>query len=297
MSLDLFGETLNEICPCCQKNDWKFLYYSTFKNYNIPIYICSTCGLRTQHPRPKPSELYTEKYYSGNANFSYRDERQTEKFDRYVWKARIKNIQKFKPKGKFLDIGCSFGGFLNCAKEAGFEVTGVEISSYSAEAAKSRGFKVYQGEFLDVDLPENFFDVITLVEVIEHLSQPDRVFQKLCRILKPGGLLLLQTANFEGMQAIDAGANYHYYLPGHFYYYSESNLKKILDRSGFRDHIIYLGVDFSLLAKLLKSRGSFRSWKDYWKWIRISVYHWKSKLKNQGRPLTSSMVLYSFKAE
>lgn len=227
--MDFSGETLNETCPCCQKNDWKFLYRSAFKNYNIPIYLCSVCGLQTQYPRPKPSELYTEEYYSGNADFSYRDERQTEEFDRYVWKARIKNIQKFKPKGEFLDIGCSFGGFLNCAKEAGFEVTGVEISRYSAEVAKSRGFKVHQGEFLDADLPENFFDVITLVEVIEHLSEPDRVFQKLRRILKPGGLLLLQTANFEGLQAIDAGSSYHYYLPGHFYYYSESNLKKILD--------------------------------------------------------------------
>ncbi|EMJ95791.1 methionine biosynthesis protein MetW-like protein [Leptospira alstonii serovar Sichuan str. 79601] len=297
MSLDFSGETLNETCPCCRTIDWKFLYLSTFKNYNIPIYLCKGCGLQTRYPRPEPSELYTEEYYSGNAEFSYRDERQTEKFDRYVWKARIKNIRRFRRSGEFLDVGCSFGGFLNCAKEAGFGVTGVEISSYSAEAARSRGLKVIQGEFLDADLPENFFDVITLVEVIEHLLEPEKVFQKLRRILKPGGLLLLQTANFEGIQAIDAGAGYHYYLPGHFYYYSESNLKKILDRSGFNNHITYPGVDFSLFSKLLKSRGSFESWKDYWKWIRIGVYHWKSKFKKQGRPLTSSMVLYSFKAE
>ncbi|EKO50243.1 MULTISPECIES: class I SAM-dependent methyltransferase [Leptospira] len=295
--MDFSGKTINETCPCCQKKDWKFLYNSTFKNYNIPIYLCLSCGLQTQYPRPEPSQLYTEEYYSGNANFSYRDERQTEKFDRYVWKARIKNIQKFKSNGEFLDVGCSFGGFLNCAQEAGFQVTGVEISSYSAEVAKSRGLKVYTGEFLDVDLPENFFDVITLVEVIEHLSSPEQIFEKLNRILKPGGLLLIQTANFEGWQAIDAGANYHYYLPGHFYYYSQSNLKKILDRFGFKDPITYLGVDFSLFAKLLKSRGSFKSWNEYWKWIRISVYHWKSKLKKQNRPLTSSMVLYSFKAD
>ncbi|AKH76840.1 methionine biosynthesis protein MetW-like protein [Leptospira interrogans str. 2003000735] len=295
--MDFSGKTINETCPCCQKKDWKFLYNSTFKNYNIPIYLCLNCGLQTQYPKPEPSKLYTEEYYSGKANFSYRDERQTEKFDRYVWKARISNIQKFKSNGEFLDVGCSFGGFLNCAKEAGFQVTGVEISHYSAEVARSRGLKIYTGEFLDIDLPENFFDVITLVEVIEHLSYPEKVFEKLGKILKPGGLLLIQTANFEGWQAINAGADYHYYLPGHFYYYSESNLKKILDRFGFRDSITYLGVDFSIFAKLLKSRGSFKSWNEYWKWIRISVYHWKSKLKKQNRPLTSSMVLYGFKAD
>lgn len=297
MSLDFPGQTLNEICPCCGANLWKFLYNTTFHHYNIPIFLCTSCGLQTQYPRPDASKLYTEEYYSGNADFSYRDERKTEKFDRYVWNARIKNIQKFKYAGNFLDIGCSFGGFLNCAKEAGFDVTGVEISPFSAKIAEARGFKVFTGEFLDADLPENFFDVVTLVEVIEHLSEPSRVFKKLNRILKPGGLLLLQTANFEGWQAIEAGPNYHYYLPGHFYYYSESNLKKILDQSGFKDHITYPGVDFSLSAKLLKSRGSFRSWFEYWKWIRIGIYHWKSKFKKKGRPLTSSMVLYSFKVE
>ncbi|MBM9501246.1 class I SAM-dependent methyltransferase [Leptospira sp. 201903071] len=295
--MDFSGQTLDETCPCCRKNLWKFLYHSAFNHYNIPIFLCTFCGLQTQFPRPKASELYTEDYYSGNAEFSYRDERKTEKFDRYVWKARIKNIQKFKHTGQFLDIGCSFGGFLNCAKEAGFGVTGVEISPYSSKVAESRGFKVFTGEFLDADLPENFFDVVTLVEVIEHLSKPSKVFAKLNRILKPGGLLLLQTANFEGWQAIEAGPNYHYYLPGHFYYYSESNLKKILDQSGFTDHITYPGVDFSLSAKLLKSRGSFHSWFDYWKWIRIGIYHWKSKFKKKDRPLTSSMVLYSFKVE
>ncbi len=52
--------------------------------------------------------------------------------------------------------------------------------------------------------------------MIEHLSYPEKVFEKLGKILKPGGLLLIQTANFEGWQAINAGADYHYYLPGHF---------------------------------------------------------------------------------
>lgn len=297
MSLDLSGETLNEDCPCCETKGWKFLYHSTFNRYNIPIYECSSCGFQTQYPRPSPDKLYTEEYYTGEADFSYRDERNTETYDRYVWRARIENIKRFKSRGEFLDVGCSFGGFLNCAREAGFRVTGVEISAYSAKVASERGVRIYTGEFLDADLPENFFDVVTLVEVIEHLSEPKLVFQKLNRILKPGGLLLIQTANFEGWQAIKAGASYHYYLPGHFYYYSESNLKKILDRSGFTDHITYPGVDFPLLAKLLKSRGSFRSWTEYRKWFRIAFYHWKSKLRKKNRPLTSSMVVYSFKAE
>ncbi|TGJ98326.1 class I SAM-dependent methyltransferase [Leptospira langatensis] len=296
MPLDLSrSEIIYKECPLEGNCDWVPLYESSFGDFHLPIQVCKTCGLQAQFPRPEPESLYTEEYYTGKEGFTYRDERETEKFDRYVWFARLKNISKFKSSGNFLDIGCSFGGFLQCAKEKGFVPFGVEISPYSAKIAKERGFTVWEGQFLDADLPENFFDVITLIEVIEHLENPKLVFDKLSRILRPGGLLLIQTANFEGWQAIEAGSKYHYYLPGHVYYYSEKNLRKILANRSFRRQITYLGVDFPLSAKLLKSRGSFVSWKDYWKWFRIALYHWKSKFSKQGRPLTSSMVHYAIK--
>lgn len=288
-------EIIYSECPLDGDCAWEPLYTSSFGGFQLPIRICKTCGLQAQFPRPEPESLYTEEYYTGKQDFSYRDERDTEKFDRYVWFARLRNIMKFKSSGNFLDIGCSFGGFLECAREKGFVPYGVEISPFAAGKAEARGFKVWQGQFLDADLPENFFDVITLVEVIEHLEDPKRVFDKLTRILRPGGLLLLQTANFEGWQAVEAGSSYHYYLPGHVYYYSSGLLRKILANRGFEKQITYLGVDFPLYAKFLKSRGTFKGWKDYLKWFRIAIYHFKSKLSRKGRPLTSSMVLYSLK--
>ncbi|PNV73572.1 class I SAM-dependent methyltransferase [Leptospira inadai serovar Lyme] len=297
MSLDLSrSEVIYEECPLDGTCRWERLYTSEYSDFKLPIRICKTCGLQAQFPRPLPEELYTEDYYTGSQGFTYRDERATEKFDRYVWFARLANIAKFRSEGNFLDIGCSFGGFLNCARERGYVPYGVEISPYSAKQAGMRGIKIWQGQFLDADLPENFFDVITLIEVIEHLENPKAVFDKLAKILKPGGLLLIQTANFEGRQAKEAGPKYHYYLPGHVYYYSASNLRKILAKRGFERQVTYLGVDFPLYAKLLKSRGSFKSWKDYRKWITISFYHFRSKLKRGGLPLTSSMVHYAIKS-
>lgn len=236
--------------------------------------------------------MYNSGYYSGASNYYYHDERKQEVYESFVWDARIRNIKKFVPKGNFLDIGSSFGGFLNRAKMAGFEAFGIEISEYSAQYANERGIRTYNGSLIEADFPEEFFDVITLVEVIEHLEKPDLIFPKLFKILKPGGLLLIQTANFDGMQAITEGPKYHYYLPGHLYYYSLSNLKKILTQNGFKSFHVYHGVDFPLYAKLFKSMGGFRSWKDYFKWFKISYYHIKSKLFKGS---TSSMVLYAFK--
>ncbi|MCX7997676.1 MAG: class I SAM-dependent methyltransferase [Leptospiraceae bacterium] len=292
MPLDISSPEVND-CPFKDKNcKWRFLFFSKYKDYNLPIYQCH-CGLQTIHPKSNEvQELYNEAYYTGKAEYSYKDERQTEHYDAYVWDARIRNIQKFVPTGNFLDIGCAFGGFLARTKEFGFTPFGVEISSYAAEYAKKRGIQVYSGNFLDIDLPENFFQVITLVEVLEHLPYPEKVFDKLVKILAKGGLLLIQTANFNGKQAKEEGSKYHYYLPGHLYYYSDSLLIEILKERGIQDFKIYYGVDFPLLAKLQKSRGGFKTWKEYFAWWRISKYHLKSKFFPGS---TSSMVFYAFK--
>lgn len=292
MSLDFSSPELKD-CPFQNKHcKWRFLFHSKYKDYNLPIHQCQ-CGLQTIHPKPQNiQELYNEDYYTGKAEYSYKDERQTETFDAFVWDARLKNIQKFVSKGNFLDIGCAFGGFLSRAKEFGFTPFGVEISPYAAKYAQERGIQVYTGSFLEVDLPKNYFQVVTLIEVLEHLPNPEQVFDKLVDILAEGGLLLIQTANFRGKQAKEEGPYYHYYLPGHLYYYSDSLLMELLKERGIKDFKIYYGVDFPLLAKLKKSRGSFKTWKEYFAWWRISKYHLKSKFFPGS---TSSMVFYAFK--
>lgn len=239
-------------------------------------------------------KMYSEDYYSDNnkTDYNYKDERLTEKFDSYVWDARIRNIQKYVKTGNFLDIGSSFGGFLKRAQRAGFTVQGVEISPYSSEYAEKSGIPTVNSNFLNADLPKDHYNVITMVEVIEHLDSPTDVFKKLYSIMQKDGLLLIQTADFEGKQAADAGKNYHYYLPGHLYYYSKSNLTAALKKAGFKKFILYQGVDFPLRAKLLKSRGYFKSFLDYKKWFTISWYHIKSRILKGS---TSSMVLYAFK--
>ena len=289
-TVDLQKECILKTC------DWDFEFDSEFNNYDLGIWKCRTCGLLAQNPRGQQLEkLYDEDYYSGSSNFSYMDERKTEKFQRYVWKARLKNIQKFATGGNFLDIGCSFGGLLDVAKEFGFSTFGIEISTFSSKIAHEKGHTVFTGNLLDSNFPEKSFSVITLIEVIEHLENPKLVFEKLSSLLKPGGLLVIQTANFEGLQAVQEGRKYHYFLPGHIYYYSESNLKEFLSKTGFHKFKSYFGVDFGVLAKLLKSRGNFKTLTDYFQWFKIIYYHFKSKLTWKGRPLTSSFVLYSLK--
>lgn len=289
--------SLSEECPLNQTCDWVPLYTTTGKYSGLSIVECKTCKLQALFPRPNQKELYSKDYYQGKADYTYIDERDHKKYFQYVWKARIRNIKKFVGTGNFLDIGSSFGGFLEIAREEGFSIQGVEISAYAASYANDSGIPTFNGSLMEANFPDNHFSVITLVEVIEHIENPKLFFKELTRILKPGGLLLLQTANFDGWQAKLEGSNYHYYMPGHVFYYSDTILKNILTNFGFSRFVSYFGVDFPLYAKLKKSRGSFHHWKDYLNWFRISYYHFKSKWKRNGFPITSSYILYAFKKQ
>ncbi|MDF3818733.1 class I SAM-dependent methyltransferase [Leptospira sp. 96542] len=286
---------LKDECPLNSNCEWVPLYKTTGNYKDLNIQICKTCNLQALNPRPKQNTLYNEEYYTGKAEYSYTDERSLGKYFSYVWDARIKNIQKFVKSGNFLDIGSSFGGLLARAKKKGFTVQGVEISKYASDYANANGISTFNGNLLDANFPSSFFSVITMIEVIEHIENPKRFFQEITRILKPGGLLVLQTANFEGWQAKESGSAYHYYMPGHVFYYSDTILKNILTHYQFHQYISYFGVDFGLIPKLKKSKGSFKTWKDFLKWVPIIRYHILSFFKKKGFPFTSSYVLYALK--
>ena len=284
---------MNTTCPVCQ-SDFEKLY--TIERFARPLSIlyCPACGLQRQETFPPEEELYTEDYYQGRSEYSYRDERTTEKYDRFVWRARLKTIQRYRPPpARLLDVGCAFGGFLGEAREAGYEVQGLDVSPYAAKSARERGLPVLQGSFGPGIFAPASFDVISLVEVVEHLADPLSFARSLFEYLRPGGLALIQTANFLGQQARRAGREYHYYLPGHLFYYSSRNLQQLLRGAGFDRFVLYRPVDFGLWPKLRKAAGNsgYRSWR------RITMYHLKSKLAFRDFALTSSMVLYAFKPE
>ncbi|MEJ5283759.1 MAG: class I SAM-dependent methyltransferase [Brevinematia bacterium] len=289
-------------CRLCSSN--KIIEKYIIDNFtpSFKIFECRNCGYLFQDiDKENAYKFYTEGYYSQNQEYAYIDERKSEKFARYVWKKRIKILKKIeKTQGSnknFLDVGCSFGGLLKVAEENGFFPYGVEVSEYSGGYAIKRFGKdrIFIGSIEDISLPENFFSVITMIEVIEHILNPKIAIEKLYNSLKEGGILLIQTANMAGLQAKIFGKNYHYYLPGHLSYFSHKNLKKLLKDIGFKWVKVYGGVEFGLVPKLLKSRGDFKTFKDYFKWLRITFYHFLSKLRIGDLFFTSSMVVIARK--
>ena len=288
-------------CRLCGEAEMLLKYEITRFDPAFNVYECASCGFLQQDISENEAyDFYDEAYYRGKKAYSYIDERNMEKASREVWKARFRHWKKLEHAGiprRFLDVGCSFGGLMQTGMEAGYESYGAEVSAYSGAYARERfGEKhVFTGNIERISLPKDFFNIVSMIEVIEHLYNPRKAVENIFASLKEKGLLVIQTANMAGLQAQKAGADYHYFLPGHLSYFNRFNLERLLLETGFSKTRFVGGVEFGLLPKLLKSQYSFKNSKDYLKWFKIAVYHLMSRIPLGKQRLTSSMVMLAWK--
>lgn len=287
-----------ERCPLCSREDIKTAY--TISRFKDPFSVSRCAGCRFMFMNPRFTDeyiagLYKEEYYTGAADYTYYDERESEKYSAYVWDARLRVIRKFASGGNILDIGCSFGGFLKRASEY-FTPYGIELSEYSGSAAKKL-FKnnIHIGTLYDHPFEPEMFSAVTMIEVVEHIADPGTAFSGICRLIRPGGILAVQTANMNGLQARLLKDKYAYFMPGHLSYFTASNLKSSLLMAGFSKVIFFYPVEFGLMPKLLKSRMNSSGLAGYLKWPRISFYHLAGKIAAEDFAVMSSMVVYAVK--
>lgn len=280
----------NPPCPICsngaKKGDTEFAFTNSKFAKPFSLYHCKRCQGYFQFPLPSEENItnyYQKEYYAGKANYSYIDERKNFDGASAVWNSRLRNIRKYRKNGNFLDVGCSFGGFVQCASRH-FHAYGLDISAYAVQEGNKwatqnlkknkTSFKgLYQGslKYLPQAIRKQRFDVISLVEVIEHLENPQEEIQAAYELLNPHGMLVIQTANFSGWQAIKAKENYHYFLPGHLVYFTDYGMKKMLNNIGFSGYKVFYPVDFSLYAKLKKSRYSFKNIFQYFAGLKLRI--------------------------
>ena len=106
-------------------------------------------------------------------------------------------VAKHRPNGgKILDVGCSVGKFLDCLPNTVWEKTGLDPSSCAIDQARMTTVASWLVSTMeDVDLPENYYDVVTILDAIYYSSAPRVLLEKAVRVLKPGGLLVVEMPN------------------------------------------------------------------------------------------------------
>lgn len=139
---------------------------------------------------------------------------------------------------RLLDIGCSTGALLMTARQHGIDAEGVEPAERAARAAQSAGLKVVPGTLIEAAYPSDSFQAATLMEVIEHLSQPGDVLQEVWRVLEPNGILVVGTGNAASwtVQFMRGGWDYFQVSRhgGHISFFTPGSLTRLAARCGFR---------------------------------------------------------------
>jgi len=136
--------------------------------------------------------------------------------------------------GRLLDVGCGNGGFLELACQAGWMVEGVDVDPGAVATACSRGLDVRQGGIELFNGQQACYDVITLCHVIEHLHDPVAALERLCALLKPGGVLWLDTPNLGSLGARRFGPCWRgLEPPRHLVLFRYKSIKRCLHQAGF----------------------------------------------------------------
>ena len=191
---------------------------------------------------PQPSwetikELYSRDYFCNpkSASVGYDNYREDKKLILKTFDKRLNKIEKIYPqKGRLLDLGCAMGFFLEVARDRGWEVYGVDVSKMAADVAIQKfGDRVSNDILENLDFPDNYFDVITAWDYLEHVTEPQEVISICRKILKPGGLLALTTPDLSSPVARLAGDSWMGYKKDHLFYFTRKSLSIILQKNGF----------------------------------------------------------------
>ena len=155
-------------CPIClnevDEKDYKEIYISPYNNQEYKRYECSNCDLHWWEPLKIIPEFYESEAFDSYIAFHTVQRSRLETNHEPFFKYFPKDV-----RGRLLDIGCGDGVFLRYAKDAGFEVWGIDFDSKSVEVArKGVGvdtiYAMSLEEFYDFATKENLkFDVITFL--------------------------------------------------------------------------------------------------------------------------------------
>lgn len=209
------------------------------KDYDIVR--CAHCGLVFQSPRLSSSELDTH-YQFNYEPYQVSNNFRNASFFRKILiekglNSKVRMATQTKPTGRLLDVGCSDGMFLYyLSKKKEWDGVGVEINSPIAKQAQMEfGLNIVIGTLEEANFADSLFDVVTMWDVLEHLSDPAGALKEIHRILKNEGNLAIRLPNIDSRDAKFFGKYWSGYdSPRHLYIFGPKTIRELLETHGFK---------------------------------------------------------------
>jgi 2-polyprenyl-3-methyl-5-hydroxy-6-metoxy-1,4-benzoquinol methylase len=233
-------------CNNCNKDDYTVIFPEGKAQIHTVV-KCNNCGLMYANPQTtfdisgkvalNLDKVDMESVMKDMETYSPETSQYLKK--QYVHQRdflKIFNFFKNKPKGKFLEIGSYAGVLLASAKEMGWDVLGIEPEHLPRVYSELKfGLKVLSGSFEGEDLPNNSFDVVLSTHVIEHIYDPKVFIQKAYDVLKPKGILILETPTYDSLTfRLLKHRERSVRCPGHIYFFTKKSLKELVESCGFK---------------------------------------------------------------
>lgn len=239
----------HDACKICGGTALKPYYqqvegFGTDQRYDL--YQCQQCQTVFTYPYLTRKELddyfdTQELIINGVSDEHFIDQYLASKeayWQSFGYMARLDQIRQFAPKAKtLLDVGCGAGFFLDCCRDHGYTVQGLEISRWGHEMATKRlQLDVRKQPLSKLDLATcPRFDVITMFDVLEHSDDPSRDLSIVKQLLNKNGILIVNLPNIDSYMSKSIGKHWNKLIPpNHTFFFSPKTLEQAVTQQGFK---------------------------------------------------------------
>jgi 2-polyprenyl-3-methyl-5-hydroxy-6-metoxy-1,4-benzoquinol methylase len=234
-------------CPVCGGNDHRKLFPIFHNNSNVlellelktvseavDIVACKICDHRYMTPVVK--QEFMNRYYSIlNSEFYHASNNEPFNYNFKEYNDYGEMIKGIKASGKILEIGCGNGFLLKMLEKLGYDCYGVEPSPMAYNHAKKKLGLNVENKFLTASsFYTQKFDVVILIDVVEHITGMQTFMKEVSSVMKEGGSIFIGTGNIDSLNAKIAGANWGYFLSWeHVSFFNKKSMQYLLQKNHF----------------------------------------------------------------
>jgi SAM-dependent methyltransferase len=277
----IYGEILRE-CVACRAEKiryWRqknFHYTENASNKEFHIYRCENCGTGFLNRPPHVKLLQSIYQYSGQAltqSITLEDVlAREEAFPNCTVDAermsRQAHLINNSGNGRALDIGSGFGFYTQALRKAGYRTVSINPGQYENEVFRNLNGDEPLAVMFEQYEPSEPFGVVMMSQVLEHLLNPDNAIGKVADLLAPGGVLACAVPNYDSflVKLLGTRDNACLWVPEHVNYFTESGLKALVERNGFKVVKVeqITRIPFNALSKRLRLKGQSAAVVDGW---------------------------------